>query len=169
MKRFLITVSAIIVIIGIGHGGANAFLYNVDVQVSYDAAALANPDLQIQNWDWTLSGVDVPSFVPTVLSPYASNWEIFPSGAANSLGANLPLAPGNFTLATINSDTMLTLVSTNGYDAVYNYQFTGNFEPIPFTNGTFSAQLNPVPIPPTILLLGAGLVGLVGIRRRVKS
>ncbi len=26
-----------------------------------------------------------------------------------------------------------------------------------------------VPIPPTVLLLGAGLVGLVGIRRRVKS
>jgi hypothetical protein len=35
-------------------------------------------------------------------------------------------------------------------------------------NGT-NYTVNPVPIPPTVLLLGAGLMGLVGIRRRVKS
>jgi len=32
-----------------------------------------------------------------------------------------------------------------------------------------SANFSTVPIPPTVLLLGAGLMGLVGIRRRVKS
>ena len=40
-----------------------------------------------------------------------------------------------------------------------------------FGAGTILLTFSPtaVPIPPTVLLLGAGLVGLVGMRRRVKS
>jgi hypothetical protein len=38
-----------------------------------------------------------------------------------------------------------------------------------FGAGANTLTFNPVPIPSTVLLLGAGLMGLVGIRRRVKS
>ena len=174
MKKFLIAVAAIITLVGIHHSGAAAFNYNVDVQVTYDADAIADSDLQIQNWDWTLSGVG-SVFDVTVLPPHDAGgtligWDLYEAGAVdNGFG---PLQAGNYTFAKINSDTMLTLDLTNGYDAVYNYLVDlANYEAVPFTNGTFSVQLTtaPVPLPGSILLLGSGLLGLVGIVRRKRS
>jgi len=75
-----------------------------------------------------------------------------------------------------------TPVMTTGEIGAFTAPFTGTLSMARLLltdSSTFAANLdfdpvndiytiNNVPIPPTILLLGAGLVGLVGIRRRVK-
>jgi hypothetical protein len=40
--------------------------------------------------------------------------------------------------------------------------------PVPYW-GTFTAVAAPVPVPPSVLLLGPGLLGLVGIKKRIKG
>ncbi len=47
-----------------------------------------------------------------------------------------------------------------------NVVFTGNIDP---TKVGFVATYSPVPVPPTLLLLAPGLLGLVGIRKRLKG
>ena len=77
-------------------------------------------------------------------------------GTDGSNDASAPLINGP--VITIISDFALTLSNFVAYD-------TDTVSPV---DGP-TATLNAVPIPPTVLLLGAGLVGLVGVRRRVKS
>ncbi len=47
-----------------------------------------------------------------------------------------------------------------------NIVLTGNIDP---TKVGFVATYSPVPVPPTLLLLAPGLLGLVGIRKRLKG
>ena len=47
-----------------------------------------------------------------------------------------------------------------------NVVLTGKIDP---TKVGFVASWSPVPIPPTLLLLAPGLLGLVGIRKRFKG
>ncbi len=47
-----------------------------------------------------------------------------------------------------------------------NIVLTGNIDP---TKVGFVATYSPVPVPPTLLLLAPGLLGLVGIRKRIKG
>jgi hypothetical protein len=63
-----------------------------------------------------------------------------------------------------NSITGLSTLSYNveGLGAGYGYKFN------PLTD-TLLISSAPVPIPPAILLLGTGLIGLIGVRRRFKG
>lgn len=54
----------------------------------------------------------------------------------------------------------------NTYSALY-INWGDGITPIEFTvTSTSGARLAPVPIPPTVWILGAGLIGMIGIRRK---
>jgi len=113
--------------------------------------------------------IDTGDFVPdtlpagwdaTNLFGNTSTWVTFgPAGTTLDTqriggfdGIDDPVTLGGWELTDINTSMPLIL------DTDYFVNFDG-------TDYTVTS----VPIPPTVLLLGAGLMGLVGIRRRVKS
>ena len=57
--------------------------------------------------------------------------------------------------------TSISYHSTNGHGALDNFMY-GQY-------GQANPEANPVPEPTTILLLGCGLLGLAGARRKIKS
>jgi len=99
----------------------------------------------------------------TIFSRYVADWAfdegpgILFGGADLSTAGDVPLINGPVIEVIALDDDPLTLSNFTAFDL--------DVKP----NGSVTASLNPVPIPSAILLLGGGLIGLVGLRRRKNS
>jgi hypothetical protein len=80
-----------------------------------------------------------------------SNPSTYSAASMTFMGENLPNLPNHF-------DSLIVNWTTDLYAKV---DFTGT------SNG--ADNVSPVPLPGAALLLGAGLIGLVGVRRRIMS
>ena len=101
-------------------------------------------------------------------------WTTIYSGGklvANSYGG--PALTSSDTTFTVTADfsgiSYVGTVTGSGSDGPYSFTLTGSMlESHPCPNGhmgTFTGSIDVVPLPPTVLLLGSGLLGLVGWRR----
>jgi len=70
---------------------------------------------------------------------------------------------------TVNSGSNTTPANLDLFTGlVVNFDITKPLE-ITFASNTANDKFAPVPVPPTVWLLGSGLLGLIGIRRRFIS
>ncbi|MBL0715890.1 MAG: hypothetical protein JJV98_19560 [Desulfosarcina sp.] len=149
-----------VTISGLGGFDLGAF----DLNVNYDDALLAVDS-------YTLTG-ELGSFAgPDPAYPDAADWSLGDdsSGIVNlaviSYLEDFSTQPDAFTLATLTftgDSTGLADISLS--DIILSDDFG---DPISFTvSGT---DINAVPIPGAALLLGSGLVGIVGLRRRARK
>jgi hypothetical protein len=79
----------------------------------------------------------------------------------------LQLQPDDFVLFTLNFNAIGTGTSPLTFDSVLLSDESGNqIVPTQLRSGSVDANFNSVPEPGTILLLGAGLLGLTALRRK---
>jgi hypothetical protein len=149
--------------------------------LAYTAVVSVDSSLDLSRIDWFSFVSTVPISLnadPPELISYITNWTIagqpttsgviaWDNGAFRG-GAN-PLSPGN--LLSIQKDVVFELSSFVLQEYISNppgyvpYPLPFSVDPTPLADGiqyTYTA----VPIPPTLLLLGAGLAGLAAMRWR---
>mgnify|MGYP003573914810 CR=1 FL=1 len=167
MKKKIFAIFFMLMLIAICQSEA-ATTYNLVItDINYGTL----PDLdKIAGFESNISGTAGTDWViNTVSSRYAiAPWNFdqgistdptFFGGADDSVAQNVWLENGIVLTITSPNDTPLTLSNFVAFD----YRTAGDF------SGNVTANLNAVPIPGSILLLGSGLVGLIGIARRKRS
>jgi T5SS/PEP-CTERM-associated repeat protein len=107
---------------------------------------LASGQSILSAWDFTTTGYDVGSSNPVYLSLYAGSGHSF----------------SDLTIWYYNGSAWYTVASTDlAYDGTYaSFTVTG-------FSGYAVSGAAPVPVPAAVWLLGSGLAGLVGMRRRL--
>ena len=129
-------------------------VYTMGFDLTYDATQL----------DVSSFGVGPIWGLPTLTDNGSGLLQFGAAAPFGGISGKILLGSANFICNAAGvSDLGLALSSISGGGGFLGD--TGSITDISFG----SLQVNQVPIPPTVLLLGAGLVGLVGIRRRVRS
>ena len=87
------------------------------------------------------------------------------------LGKNSPLVNGELFTITYSNDTNITLIMESFLltsDRITPVTVINEQLPITFTSNdkNLNLTISAVPIPTTLLLLGSGLIGLIGLRRK---
>jgi len=160
------------------YGGANATKYPV-AAVSYGTTSYALPLTQAANYLGIYWSAGDPS---NLLTFYLGNTQVASYSTATAF-ALLPSAyygnPSNGGSDSGEPFAYLNFFGTNGttFDKIV-FTVTNNFGGFESDNHAIAANatptggtinLNPVPEPATMLLLGLGLMGLAGVRRKFKK
>ena len=162
MKRKIFSILAILVLVGFSQSEAD-ITYSFDVTVDY--SGITDDWDKIQGIEFTISGTENTDweFDDAFNSPYNGDaWFFDKTGIIDDtfnfsdINTSVPLNSGPiFTLVSPN-DSVITITNIVPFD----------YNDLDFDTDKFSAQLNVVPIPGAIWLLGSALVGLIGIRSR---
>ena len=90
--------------------------------------------------------------------------------ADDNFGENSPLVNGELFTITYPDDTEITLTMESfllSSDGAEQVKIIDRQLPITFTDGdSLKLAISQVPIPTTLFLLGSGLIGLIGVRRK---
>jgi hypothetical protein len=159
MKKKLTAIFLVLMFIGVCQSeAATTYIFEVS-NVPYDS-----PPTTLTNISAFVADINGGAWeLGTVFDRYVTDWGFdegpgtYFGGADLSSAGDVPLINGPVVEIIALNDDPLTLSNFTAYTLDLD------------VNNSVAANLNPVPIPPTVLLLGAGLMGLVGIRRRVKS
>jgi len=168
LKKIMITcLFAILIGFGTSVYAAN-FEYSLDIELlpGYDLLPDAN---KIGGFDFIITGGAFTTELGDAI-PTGGNWTQLALGRygvfddymdfANLTDIAPVMSSGN--LIKLFSDTRLTISDLQFIDYLGTFPYPENDTSFSTTGFTETA----VPLPPAILLLGGGLVGLVGLRRR---
>jgi len=166
MKKAFYVIFVCLLLLGFNQSEA-ATTYNFDV-TGIDYTGLTDAE-KIQGVEMTISGTaGVDWNFVGFNGVYASTW--FFGGKTGGIIDDTWDGTDIATSVPLNNGTIFTLISPN--DSIIT---ASGIIPFDYVSGgqdytgTFNAQFNVVPIPGSILLLGSGLIGLIGIARRKMS
>ena len=172
MKKLILCLLFALVI-GIGTSAqAATYEYSLDISLLAGYAGLSPETSKIGGFEYIITGGTPTSFLLGDAIPTTGNWieETFGTNASvyddySDFTTQSDFVPvtssGN--VITYFSDVQLAFSGLNIYDAFgITVPSAGNYS-------TDGFQETVVPIPGSILLLGSGLVGLIGIARRKRS
>jgi hypothetical protein len=194
MKRFAIVLMALLIVAGTAGMAAAALTFDVDFWTSA-ADKLGPGDLGKTIDIVPGNSINIDIYFSTDLQLVAASWDLkfSPSSLASILGSTAPGAPWVLPVFTSTPGSLTfeaavfpgsTVTGNNVFFGTILLQCEGvgdvdltlanylgfltladivNFDPVKL--GT----LNQVPIPGAVWLLGAGLAGLVGIRRKMRK
>jgi len=139
-----------------------SIVYNFNIVVDY--TGISNNFLKIQGIEFSLSGTQGVDWTFGGFNPpysggawfFSSTGIIDDTYVSGQINTSVPL----------NSGTIFTLVSPNNSLITLSNVVPFDYNNDDFTGHPFSAQLNVVPIPGAVWLLGGGVVSLVALRRR---
>lgn len=160
MKKKIFAVILILMLVSICQSEA-ATTYQLEIGgINYSGVA----DLdRIAGFEGSISGTAGTDWIlGTIFGSYDIEWGFdegpgtYFGGSDFSSSESFPLNDGIILTIISPNDTPLTLTSFDPYD--YDVDAYG---------GSVNASLNAVPIPGALWLLGSGLIGMVGVRRKV--
>ena len=164
MKRKYLTIF-IILMMALATQSEASIVYNFDVTLDYTGLT---PAQKIQGIEFVISGIQNVDWVFGAFnSPYAAGTWLFSStGIIDDTWNGSDMA----TSVPLNSGSIFSLVSPNDSVISISGMTPFNYQNNDFPGNRFTAQLNnAVPIPAAVWLLGSGLVGLIGLRRRMRK
>jgi len=146
-----------------------ATTYTFEITEHYATDGIVDINDKIGAFTSNISGIAGTDWViDTISAPY-SGW-YFDEGDFTLPNVHL-FGGSDFSYppdAPVNSGIVLTIIAPNDYPLVLSDFIAYNYLGPEFT-GDYSASLTPsaVPIPGALWLLGSGLVGMVGVRRKL--
>lgn len=155
-----------------GVGSAAAYTYNLDVNIP-NPGAISDLQLRIGMISFTVSGGDDPTYSLGSAVPSTGNWTLENFGGGwISLYDNFPLPLSPLTIAPLSASGRLLTITSNTELLFSDLDFS-NYKGNSLSAGSgyfstagFTLDNTPVPIPAAIYLFGAGLIGLISIRRK---
>jgi hypothetical protein len=183
MKRFLTLGLALVLILGAAQQSAHADTALVSGswvvldQYGPDGGSMLNNYFTGGPWTWSGTG----TLYVTDLFVIGDGYTIYDNGVAidtmpvpvpdySSLGYSDPYGSGNYTTdaSTAYLDGRWATATIDLGAGDHSFTFLETSIPTGFTDGTiaFGVDIPGVPAPPSLLLLGSGLIGLAGARLR---
>ncbi|WP_319523800.1 VPLPA-CTERM sorting domain-containing protein [uncultured Desulfosarcina sp.] len=153
--------------------------YNNNGSGSYEAEDVDDEiQLRLDTVDLTdYVDVTVSAYLKTYLSSYNTGYE-----AADYVSMTVVTDVGTYTLFEADGDELNDLTTANGYSYIFydvvlsddatwaqfilTVHTNGSYEGVQLDDVYIEGTYSPVPVPAAVWLLGSGLLGLIGIRRR---